>query len=98
MAGGRIASLLGAEGGHSIDSSLGALRMLRALGVAYMTLTHNQNTRLGGLGHRRAAVGGLSDFGREVVREMNRIGMLVDISHVAPAHHAGRAGDISRRR
>lgn len=81
---GRIAALLGAEGGHSIDCSLGTLRMLRRLGVAYMTLTHNQNVPWADSATDLPAVGGLSDFGRQVVREMNRIGMLVDLSHVAP--------------
>ena len=80
---GRIAALMGAEGGHSIDSSLGVLRTLRRLGVAYMTLTHNQNVPWADAATDAPAVGGLSDFGREVVLEMNRIGMLVDISHVA---------------
>ena len=95
MAGGRIAALLGAEGGHSIDSSLGALRMLRRLGVAYMTLTHNQNVPWADAATDVPVVGGLNDFGREVVAEMNRIGMLVDISHTAPATmHA--ALDVSR--
>jgi len=84
MAGGRIAALLGAEGGHSIDNSLGVLRVLRLLGVAYMTLTHNQNTAWADAATDVPAVGGLTDFGRQVVREMNRIGMLVDISHAAP--------------
>jgi len=85
MGGNRIASLLGAEGGHSIDSSLGALRMLRALGVAYMTLTHNHNTPWADSATDEPRSGGLSDLGRDIVREMNRIGMLVDISHVAPS-------------
>ncbi|HEY5883019.1 MAG TPA: dipeptidase [Nakamurella sp.] len=85
MASGRIAALLGAEGGHSIDCSLGTLRMLRRLGVAYMTLTHNQNVPWADSATDVPAVGGLSDFGRDVVREMNRIGMLVDLSHVAPS-------------
>ncbi len=80
---GRIASLLGAEGGHSIDGSLGVLRMLRRLGVAYMTLTHNQNVPWADSATDEPGVGGLSPFGRDVVAEMNRIGMLVDISHVA---------------
>ena len=85
IASGRIAALLGAEGGHSIDCSLGVLRMLRRLGVAYMTLTHNQNVPWADSATDEPAAGGLTDFGREVVREMNRIGMLVDLSHVAPA-------------
>lgn len=80
----KIAALLGAEGGHSIDSSLGALRMLRKLGVAYMTLTHNHNTPWADSATDVPQSHGLNDFGRDVVREMNRIGMLVDISHVAP--------------
>jgi membrane dipeptidase len=82
---GRIASLLGAEGGHSINESLGVLRMLYALGVRYMTLTHNSNTPWADSATDEPAVGGLTDFGRDVVREMQRIGMLVDLSHVAPA-------------
>ncbi|MET0965971.1 MAG: dipeptidase [Nakamurella sp.] len=85
MAAGRLAALLGAEGGHSIDNSLGVLRTLRRLGVAYMTLTHNQNVPWADAATDVPAIGGLSDFGEQVVREMNRIGMLVDISHVAPA-------------
>ncbi|PWJ24650.1 membrane dipeptidase [Branchiibius hedensis] len=84
MADGRIASLLGAEGGQSIDSSLAALRMLYVLGVRYMTLTHNDNTPWAGSATDVELPGGLTSFGVEVVREMNRIGMLVDLSHVAP--------------
>ncbi|MET7852144.1 dipeptidase [Streptomyces avermitilis] len=80
---GRIASLMGAEGGHSIDNSLAALRGLYALGVRYMTLTHNDNIAWADSATDVPAVGGLSEFGREVVREMNREGMLVDLSHVA---------------
>jgi membrane dipeptidase len=80
---GRIASLLGAEGGHSIAESLGVLRILRRLGVRYMTLTHNYNTPWADSATDEPASGGLSEFGRDVVREMNRIGMLVDLSHVA---------------
>lgn len=82
-AGGRIASLMGAEGGHSIDSSLGTLRMLGALGVRYLTLTHNDNVPWADSATDEPVLGGLSAFGREVVREMNRIGMLVDLSHVS---------------
>jgi membrane dipeptidase len=81
---GRIASLMGAEGGHSIDSSLGTLRMLFALGVRYLTLTHNDNVPWADSATDEPVLGGLSPFGREVVREMNRIGMLVDLSHVSP--------------
>ncbi|AJE41010.1 dipeptidase [Streptomyces nodosus] len=80
---GRIASLMGAEGGHSIANSLGTLRGLYELGVRYMTLTHNDNVAWADSATDRPAVGGLSEFGREVVREMNRLGMLVDLSHVA---------------
>ncbi|HET9871496.1 MAG TPA: dipeptidase [Propionibacteriaceae bacterium] len=82
---GGIASLLGAEGGHSIDNSLGALRCLYRLGVRYLTLTHNENTAWADSATDVGAVGGLSAFGREIVREMNRLGMLVDLSHVAPS-------------
>ncbi|MEU1708024.1 dipeptidase [Streptomyces sp. NPDC005706] len=81
--GGRIASLMGAEGGHSIANSLGTLRGLYALGVRYMTLTHNDNNDWADSATDEPNVGGLSAFGHEVVREMNRLGMLVDLSHVA---------------
>jgi membrane dipeptidase len=84
-ASGRVASLLGAEGGHAIAGSLGVLRMLYALGVRYMTLTHNRNVGWADSATDDVDAGGLSDFGREVVREMQRIGMLVDLSHVSPA-------------
>ncbi|MDH6226613.1 MULTISPECIES: dipeptidase [Streptomyces] len=80
---GRIASLTGAEGGHSIENSLGALRMLYALGVRYMTLTHNSNVDWADSATDEPLHGGLTAFGRAVVREMNREGMLVDLSHVA---------------
>ena len=80
---GRIASLLGAEGGQSIGCSMGALRAVYALGVRYMTLTHNDNVAWADSATDEPAVGGLSPFGREVVREMNRLGMLVDLSHVS---------------
>ncbi|MEU1402020.1 dipeptidase [Streptomyces sp. NPDC005728] len=80
---GRIASLMGAEGGHSIANSLGTLRGLYALGVRYMTLTHNDNVAWADSATDEPNVGGLSAFGREVVGEMNRLGMLVDLSHVA---------------
>lgn len=83
QASGRIASLMGAEGGHSIDSSLGALRMLYALGVRYLTLTHNDNVPWADSATDKPVLKGLSPFGREVVREMNRIGMTVDLSHVS---------------
>ena len=84
-AGGPIASLLGAEGGHSLDNSLGALRTLYRLGVRYLTLTHNQNTDWADSATDAPRAGGLTEFGREVVREMNRLGMLVDLSHVSAA-------------
>jgi membrane dipeptidase len=80
---GRIASLVGAEGGHSINSSLGVLRMLYRLGVRYLTLTHNDNVPWADSATDEPRLGGLSRFGVEVVREMNRLGMLVDLSHVS---------------
>ncbi|MFD0144648.1 MULTISPECIES: dipeptidase [unclassified Streptomyces] len=80
---GRIASLKGAEGGHSINDSLATLRALHTLGVRYMTLTHNDNTAWADSATDEPGVGGLSPFGHEVVREMNRTGVLVDLSHVA---------------
>lgn len=80
---GRIASLMGAEGGHCIDESLGVLRMLYALGVRYMTLTHNDNVGWADSGTDDEVLGGLSPFGEDVVREMNRLGMLVDLSHTS---------------
>lgn len=85
MASGRVASLLGAEGGHSIASSLGTLRALYEFGVRYLTLTHNRNVPWADSATDTPAAGGLTAFGREVVREMQRLGMLVDLSHVAPA-------------
>ncbi|MCH6160649.1 dipeptidase [Streptomyces marispadix] len=80
---GRIASLMGAEGGHSIANSLATLRALHELGVRYMTLTHNDNTDWADSATDEPSHGGLTRFGEEVVREMNRSGMLVDLSHVA---------------
>jgi membrane dipeptidase len=82
---GRIASLLGAEGGHSVDCSLGVLRGLYALGVRYMTLTHNRNVPWADSATDEPAAGGLTAFGRAVTGEMQRLGMLVDLSHVAPS-------------
>jgi membrane dipeptidase len=95
VASGRIASLLGAEGGHSIDASLGTLRMLFALGVRYLTLTHNDNVPWADSATDEPGCGGLTRFGERVVAEMNRLGMLVDLSHVAETTmHA--ALDVSR--
>ena len=84
FASGRVASLLGAEGGHAIAGSLGVLRMLYALGVRYLTLTHNANVGWADSATDEPQAGGLTGFGRDVVREMQRIGMLVDLSHVSP--------------
>lgn len=81
--GGRIASLVGLEGGHCIDESLTILQMMYALGARYMTLTHNHNTPWADSATDVPALGGLGAFGFEVIREMNRLGMLVDLSHVA---------------
>lgn len=81
---GRIASLAGMEGGHSIACSLGTLRAMHRLGARYMTLTHNDNTPWADSATDTPKAGGLTAFGREVVREMNRLGMLVDLSHVSP--------------
>jgi membrane dipeptidase len=80
---GKIASLIGVEGGHSIDNSLGVLRMYFALGVRYMTLTHSLTLDWADSATDEARHHGLTAFGEEVVREMNRLGMLVDISHVS---------------
>ena len=81
---GRIGSMLGMEGGHAIENSLGALRAYYDLGVRYMTLTHNVTLDWADAAQDTAKHGGLTEFGREVVREMNRLGMLVDLSHVSP--------------
>ncbi|MEP6758001.1 MAG: dipeptidase [Actinomycetota bacterium] len=80
---GRVASMVGVEGGQSIGCSLGALRMLARLGAGYMTLTHNDDTPWADSATGDRAHGGLTPFGEEVVREMNRLGMLVDCSHVS---------------
>jgi membrane dipeptidase len=82
---GRVASLLGMEGGHVIENSLGALRAYYDLGARYLTLTHNVTLDWADAALDSARHDGLTDFGREVVREMNRLGMLVDLSHVSPA-------------
>ncbi len=85
MRAGRIASLIGMEGGHSIGNSLGVLRQMYALGARYMTITHFRNTAWADSATDIPAHDGLTDFGRDVVREMQRIGMLVDLSHVSEA-------------
>jgi membrane dipeptidase len=79
----KIAALLGVEGGHMINSDLGVLRSFAALGVRYMTLTHSGNDEWADSSTDRAVHNGLTDFGKDVVREMNRLGMMVDISHVS---------------
>jgi len=80
----KIGSLLGMEGGHAIENSLGALRAYYDLGVRYMTLTHNVTLDWADAANDKPRTGGLTSFGKEVVREMNRLGMLVDLSHVSP--------------
>jgi len=82
---GRIASLIGMEGAHSIGDSLAVLRSMYALGARYMTLTHVKTNAVADAATDKPRHGGLSPFGRRVVREMNRLGMLVDLSHVSPA-------------
>src|SRR5699024_458046 len=82
---GRSASLLGLEGGHTLDNSLANLRAYYGLGARYLTLTHWQSHDWADAATDAPRHGGLTDFGREVVREMNRLGMLVDLSHVSPA-------------
>jgi membrane dipeptidase len=81
---GRVASLLGMEGGHVLENSLGTLRVYYDLGARYLTLTHNVTLDWADAALDSARHGGLTEFGREVVREMNRLGMLVDLSHVSP--------------
>ena len=85
MKAGRIASLIGMEGGHSIDGSLGVLRQMYALGARYMTLAHFKNNAWADSATDDPAHGGLTDFGKDVVREMQRIGMMVDLAHVSEA-------------
>ena len=92
---GRIASLLGLEGGHTIENSLPLLRQYYALGVRYMTLTHNVTLDWADAALDSARHRGLTPFGRDVVREMNRLGMLVDLSHVSPATMSA-ALDVTR--
>jgi len=83
MAAGKVASMMGVEGGHSIDSSIGILRMLHRLGAGYMTITHSSNVPWADSTTDDPTAKGLSAFGEEVVREMNRLGMLVDLSHTS---------------
>ena len=85
MTEGRIASLIGMEGGHCIDASLGTLRQMYELGARYLTLTHNDNVPWADSATDAVGCGGLTAFGVEVVHEMNRLGMLVDLSHVSAA-------------
>lgn len=85
MKAGKIAGMLGMEGGQSIGSSLGVLRQMYDLGARYMTLTHSKNLSWADSATDAPAHDGLTDFGRQVVREMNRIGMIVDLSHVSEA-------------
>jgi membrane dipeptidase len=85
MKAGKIAGMMGMEGGHSIGSSLAVLRQLYDLGARYMTLTHGKNVPWADSATDAPKHGGLTDFGRQVVREMNRIGMIVDLSHVSEA-------------
>src|SRR6266576_760098 len=80
---GKIAALMGVEGGHMINSNLGVLRSYAALGVRYMTLTHSGNDEWADSSTDKPAHNGLTDFGKNVVREMNRLGVIVDISHVS---------------
>ena len=89
---GKIASLIGMEGGHSIDNSLAALRMFHRLGARYMTLTHSKNTPWADAATDAPQHGGLTPFGEQVVREMNWLGMLVDLSHVSPDTMADAIG------
>lgn len=83
VASGRIACLMGAEGGHQIGGSLGVLASLHALGVRYLTLTHNDNVPWADSATDEPVLGGLNGFGRDVVAEMNRLGIVVDLSHVS---------------
>ena len=80
---GKIACLMGIEGGHAIENSLATLRVFARLGVRYMTLTWNNDNDWADAGRGKKTHNGLTDFGKEVVREMNRVGMLVDVSHVS---------------
>ena len=88
---GRIASLIGVEGGHMIEGSLAVLRIFHDLGARYMTLTHWDTVEWADSATDRAEHDGLTEFGESVVREMNRLGMFVDLSHVSVDSDAGRA-------
>jgi membrane dipeptidase len=92
---GRIGSMIGMEGGHAIENSLGVLRACHALGARYLTLTHNVTTDWADAALDTSRHGGLSAFGCDVVAEMNRLGMLVDLSHVSPAA-MGMALDVTK--
>lgn len=85
QANGKIASLIGMEGGHSIEGSIGKLRQLHSMGARYMTLTHSETLEWADSATDVSRSDGLSEFGEQIVLEMNRLGMLVDISHVSPA-------------
>ncbi len=87
---GKIASLIGVEGGHSIDNSLGVLRMYYTVGVRYMTLTHGETLDWADSATDKPRHGGLTPFGEQVVQEMNRLGMFVDISHVSVDTTSGK--------
>src|SRR5205814_5373244 len=80
---GKIAALMGMEGGHMIDDNLSVLRCYARLGVRYLTLTHSVNTNWADSSSDKPAHDGLTDFGKDVVRELNRLGVMVDISHVS---------------
>src|SRR4029434_2324300 len=82
-AAGRVASMIGVEGGHAIGGSLGTLRVLAQLGMGYLTLTHNDDTPWADSATGEHPHGGLTRFGEEVVREVNRCGWLVDLSHTS---------------
>ena len=88
--------MIGVEGGHSIGSSLGALRMLAGLGAGYLTLTHNDDTPWADSATGDHPHGGLTRFGEEVVRELNRCGVLVDLCHVSD-DTMRQAIEVSRR-
>ena len=90
---GKFAALMGMEGGHMIDDSLAVLRDYQRLGVRYLTLSHSVNTNWSDSSGDTPKHNGLTDFGKDVVRELNRLGMMVDISHVVRQDVLGRAGD-----